>query len=204
MPTHKGTSQTDITMGSGGSSATQNTSFEFDATNATLASLQYLDLATGMDRRYSAYELRVTGPTGAVIATFAARYKAWTDAGSATGPKTINLSNNFVPPAAGSAPAWPSSATTMAERSWSQAAFDGAGGLFATLRGNWQVRTTVQTGATVIQTVVDQTESLLRLHMVYLAGDIVLLDNVVTMTAHGAIKGRLTLDPPDITDRFVP
>ncbi|MFV8753338.1 hypothetical protein ACNOYE_22545 [Nannocystaceae bacterium ST9] len=204
MPTHKGTSQTDITIGSGGTSATETTSFEFDATYATVGNFQYLDLATGADRRYSAYELRITNATGAVIATFAARYKAWIDAGSATGPKTVKLTDNFVPLPNGNAPAWPSSAATIAERTWSQAAFDGAGGLFATLRGNWQVRTTVQTGASVIQTVVDQTESLLRLHMVYLAGDIVLLDNVVTMTSTGAIKGRLTLDPPDITDRFIP
>jgi hypothetical protein len=204
MPTHKGTSQTDITIGSGGTSAAGTTSFEFDATYATTGNLQYLDLASGTDRRYSAYQLIITDATGGVIATFAARYKAWIDAGSATGPKSINLTNNFVPLPNGSSPAWPSTAATIAERSWSQAAFDASGGLFATLQGNWQVRTTVQTGASVIQTVVDQTDSLLRLHMVYLAGDVVLLDNVVTMTAAGSIKGKLTLDPPDITDRFIP
>jgi hypothetical protein len=204
MPTHKGTSQTDITIGSGGNSATETTSFEFDATYATSGNLQYLDLAAGTDRRYSAYQLIITSSTGSVIATFAARYKAWIDAGSATGPKQVNLSNVFVPLPNGSSPAWPTTAATIAERTWSQAAFDASGGVFATMRGNWQVRTTVQTGATVIQTVVDQTDSLLRLHMVYLAGDIVLLDNVVTMTATGAIKGRLTLDPPDVTDRFIP
>lgn len=204
MPTHKGTSQTDIVISGGASSSTQKTSFDFDATYATLGNLQYLDLATGADRRYSAYELRIMGSTGAVIATFAARYKAWIDAGSASGPKSVDLTNNFVPVPNGSSPAWPSSAATIAERSWSQAAFDSSGGLFATLHGHWQVRTTAQTGASVIQTVVDQTESLLRLHMVYLVGDIVLLDNVVTMTATGTIKGKLTLDPPDITDRFIP
>lgn len=204
MPTHKGTSQTDITIGTGGTSATETTTFEFDATYATSGNLQYLDLATGADRRYSAYELIITNATGSVLATFCARYKAWIDAGSATGPKTVTLVDNFVPVPSGSAPAWPSSAATIAERTWSQAAFDSSGGVFATLSGNWQVRTTVQTGGTVIQTVVDQTESLLRLHMVYLAGDVVLLDNVVTMTAVAAVKGKLTLDPPDVTDRFIP
>jgi hypothetical protein len=204
MPTHKGTSQSDILIGGGGNSATETTSFEFDATYATGGSLQYLDLATSADRRYSAYQLIITSTSGAVLATFAARYKAWIDAGSATGPKSADLTNSFTPGASGTSPAWPSSAATIADRSWSQAAFDGSSGLFATMNGNWQVRATVQTGASVIQTVVDQTESLLRLHVVYLNGTIVLLDNVVTMTASGAIKGRLTLDPPDVTDRFIP
>lgn len=204
MPTHKGTSQTDITIGSGGTTATETTTFEFDATYATVGTLQFADLTSTNDRRYSAYDLRVTSSTGALLAGFAARYRAWIDNGSSTGPRAMTRTDTFVPLPSGSTPTWPTSPVTTAERTWGQAVFDGTGGTFATLRGNWQLRTTVQSGASVIQTVVDQTDTLLRVHLVYMTGTTVLLDNVVTMTAVGAIKGRLTLDPPDVTDRFVP
>lgn len=204
MPTHKGTSQTDITIGSGGTTATETTTFDFDATYATTGNLQFTDLTSSSDRRYSAYELRITNATGSLLATFAARYRAWIDNGSSTGPRLMTRSDNFTPVPNGNSPSWPASPITTAERTWGQAVFDGSGGTFATLRGNWQLRTTVQTGGTVIQTVVDQTDALLRVHLVYMSGSTVLLDNVVTMTAVGSVKGRLTLDPPDVTDRFVP
>ncbi|MCA9687381.1 MAG: hypothetical protein KC457_34790 [Myxococcales bacterium] len=204
MPTHQGKSQTDITLGGEGSSITEDTSFEFAATHGLGAQLQVKDLAPGTDRQYTAYELVVNDPAGGPVATMAARYKAWVDRGSASGQKTIDITNTFDPQPDGASPTWPSTADTVAERSWKVDCFDAAGNLFGTAQANWQLRSTVQTGAKVIQTVVDQDSEMLRVHLVYLAGDVVLLDTVVTMTGAVAVKGRVSADPPDVTDRFIP
>lgn len=205
MPTHQGKTQTDIVIGDGGISATENTEFEFNATYSGVGSLQYLDLAPGTDRQYSAYELIVADAVGNPVATFAARYKAWIDRGTATGPKQIDITNEFNPAPAGSSPAWPLSFQTSADRVWRTDVFDRSGSLYCQAWATWSVRTTV-VGATsyVIQTVVDQTSGLLRLHLVYLDGAAVMLDTVVTMLASVQTTGALESDPPDITDTFSP
>lgn len=204
MPTHQGQTQTDIVLGDGGSSMTESTSFDFSATYSGLGDLQVEDLASGTDRQNTSYELAIKDATGSTIATLAARYKAWVDRGSATGNKTIDITNNFNPPADGSSPSWPPTAETTALRAWSVKVFDRASDLFGEAQGEWQVRTTVQTGASVIQTIVDQTDSLLRLHLVYLDGAVVINDVVVEMSASVSVQGSLTADPPDVSDRFTP
>jgi hypothetical protein len=205
MPTHQGKTQTDILIGQGGENAEEFSEFEFLATYSTSANLQYADLAPGTDRQYGGYELRVTNITGAVLATFAARYKAWIDRGSATGPKTINITNTFTPAPSGSSPNWPLAAVTTADREWRVDTFDATGNLYAQLWATWQFRTTVYNpAATVIQTVTDQTDGLLRVHLVYMEGLIVLLDVVATATAKAVVNGKVTADPPDVIDRFTP
>ncbi len=205
MPTHQGTTQTDILVGGGGDSAQVHTEFEFFATYASTASLEYADLAPGTDRQYSGYELIVRDPMGAPLAAFAARYKSWIDRGSATGSKTIDIQNSFNPAPSGSTPSWPLSAATTADREWSVDTFDTKGDLYAKLYGTWQVRSTVASKtATVVQTVTDQTDALLRVHLVYMDGATVLLDVVATMPAGAMVSGGVTADPPDVIDRFTP
>jgi hypothetical protein len=206
MPTHQGKTQTDIVIGDGGESASEHTEFEFLATYSGAGNLQYADLAPGTDRQFSAYELIITEPaTGMTIATMAARYKAGIDRGSATGNKTINITNTFNPAPGGSTPTWPLTYQTSAERVWRVDTFDKKSNLYASAYATWGVRTTVGiAGAYVIQTVVDQTDSLLRVHLVYLNGSVVLLDTVVTMLATVTVTGSVTQDPPDITDTFIP
>lgn len=205
MPTHQGKTQTDILIGDGGESAQEHSEFEFFATYATTATLQYADLAPGTDRQYGGYELIVRNSNGAVLATFAARYKAWIDRGSASGPKTIDITNNFNPAPVGSSPAWPLNAKTTADREWRVDTFDSRGNLFAQLYTFWQLRTTVTSSrATVIQTVTDQTDSLLRVHYVYMDGQVVLLDLVASMPAAATVVGSVTADPPDVIDKFTP
>ncbi|NVB42433.1 hypothetical protein G6O69_31710 [Pseudenhygromyxa sp. WMMC2535] len=207
MPTHQGQTQTDITLaGSRGSSDSivEGTSFDFSATHALSGALQVEDLAAGTDRQYTAYELVVRDPTGATLATLAARYKAWVDRGSAEGAKDVAIDSDYDPAAAGSSPSWPISAATVAERSWKVETFDDVGNLFATAHASWQVRSTVQAGARVIQTVVDQSDALLRVHLVYLDGDVVLLDMVVSMTGGVSVAGSISADPADVSDRFTP
>lgn len=205
MPTHQGKTQTDILIGGGGDSASEHTEFEFNATYATTATLEYADLAPGTDRQYSGYELVVRDATGGVIATFAARFKSWIDRGSATGPKTINITNSCTPAPSGSLPNWPLSPMTTADREWRVDTFDGTGNLYAHLYSTWQLWTTVTSkSATVIQTVTDQTDDLLRVHLVYMDGVVVLLDVVATMPSAAKVIGAVTADPPDVTDRFSP
>lgn len=204
MPTHQGQSQTDIILNGGGNSITEDTSFDFNATYGQLGDLQVLDLAPGSDRQYMAYELSVRDATGATVATFAARYKAWVDRGSADGRKSITINNTFNPVPDGNSPNWPSTADTTAERVWKVDTFDDSGNLFGTAQASWQVRTTVERGARVIQTVVDQDANLLRLHLVYLQGNVVLLDVVTTMDGAVTTQGTVVADPPDVTDRFTP
>lgn len=204
MPTHQGTTHTDILIGDGGENIQESSEFEFYATYASTATLEYADLAPGTDRNYSGYELVVRDSAGSVLATFAARYKAWIDRGTATGPKTINIVNNFTPPPSGSLPTWPLSTATTADREWRVDSFDQKSNLYAQAYALWQVRSTVMSGSSVIQTVTDQTDSLLRVHLVYLQGRTILLDTVATMTATATAIGNVTLDPPDVTDRFTP
>lgn len=205
MPTHQGKTQTDITTGGGGgASITETSAFEYSATYTGAASLHFADYGAGTDRQYSAYELIVRDSTGSTLASVAARYKAWVDRGSATGDKAITIDNTFNPNPDGNSPAFPTSPTTSAERAWKVDTFDATGNLFATAQANWQVRTTVASGGRVIQTVVDQTDDLLRLSLVYLSGDTVLLDAVVSLTGSVRVNGRVTADPPDVTDRFYP
>lgn len=205
MPTHQGKTQTTILIGDGGDSAQVYSEFEFDATYATTATFDHLDLAPGTDRQYSGYELVVRDSAGAVLATFAARYKAWIDRGSATGPKKIKIVNNFNPPPNGSSPNWPLSAVTTADREWRVDTFDSAGNAYAQLYANWQLRSTVASStATVIQTVTDQTDKLLRVHLVYMDGAVVLLDVVASMPATPKVVGKVVADPPDVVDRFTP
>lgn len=206
MPTHQGKTQTDIVIGDGGESASEHTEFEFIATYSGTGNLQYADLAPGTDRQYSAYELIITEPaTGMTIATMAARYKAWIDVGTAKGKKTINITNTFNPAPSGSLPNWPLAYQTSADRVWRVDTFDKKSNVYAKAWATWGVRTTVGIAtAYVIQTIVDQTPSLLRVHLVYLNGSAVLLDTVVTMQASVAVTGTVTQDPPDITDTFSP
>lgn len=204
MPTHQGKTHTDILIGDGGENIQESSEFEFSATYASTATLEYADLAPGTDRNYSGYELVVRDSAGSVIATFAARYKAWIDRGSATGPKSINIVNSFTPPPSGSLPTWPLSAVTTTDREWRVDSFDATSNLYAQAFATWQLRTTVMSGATVIQTVTDQTDTLLRVHLVYMQGRTILLDTVATMTASAKAVGKVTLDPPDVTDRFTP
>jgi hypothetical protein len=204
MPTHQGKTHTDILIGDGGDNVHESSEFEFSATYATTATLDFADLAPGTDRNYSGYELIVRNATGGVLATFAARYKAWIDLGTATGPKTISIVNTFTPAPSGSLPTWPLSAVTTADREWRVDTFDPDSNLYAKLFATWQLRTTVASGATVIQTVTDQTDSLLRVHLVYMSGPTVYLDLVASMTATATVGEKLTADPPDVTDRFTP
>ncbi|HVI03215.1 MAG TPA: hypothetical protein VM869_31175 [Enhygromyxa sp.] len=204
MPTHQGKTHTDILIGDGGENVQESSEFEFSATYATTATLEYADLAPGTDRCYSGYELLVRDSAGLVIATFAARYKAWIDRGSATGPKTIDIVNNFTPAPSGSQPGWPLSPVTTTEREWRVDAFDATGNLYAQAYATWQLRSTVATGATVIQTVTDQTDTLLRVNLVYMTGRTVHLTVVASMFASAKVVGRVTADPPDVTDRFTP
>jgi hypothetical protein len=206
MPTHQGKTQTDIVIGDGGEEVSEHTEFEFIATYSGTGNLQYADLAPGTDRQYSAYELIITEPvTGSVLATMAARYKAGIDVGSATGNKTIDITNTFNPAPTGSTPNWPLAYQTSADRAWRVNTYDKKSNLYASPYAAWGVRTTVGIAtAYVIQTIVDQTPSLLRLHLVYLNGSVVLLDCVVTMQSTVAVKGSITQDPPDVTDTFSP
>jgi hypothetical protein len=207
MPTHQGKTQTDIVIGDGGDSVSEHTEFEFLATYSGSGNLQYADLAPGTDRQYSAYQLIITEPVtgGATLATMSARYKAGIDVGSAKGNKTINISNTFNPAPSGSLPNWPLAYQTSADRVWRVDTFDKKSNLYASAWASWSVRTTVGIAtAYVIQTVVDQTPTMLRVHLVYLNGSSVLLDTVVTMTAGVTITGTVTKDPPDITDTFSP
>lgn len=205
MPTHQGKTQTTILIGDGGESAQEDSEFEFAATYATNATFEYADLAPGTDRQYGGYELVVRDATGAVLATFAARYKAWIDRGSATGPKTISIVNTFNPAPDGSSPNWPLSAVTTADREWRVDAYDSASNLYAQLYATWQLRSTVVgREGRVIQTVTDQTDTLLRVHLVYMDGPVVLLDVVASMPSIAKVTGSLMADPPDVIDRFTP
>lgn len=205
MPTHQGKTQTTILIGDGGESAQENSELEFTATYATNATLEHLDLAPGTDRQYGGYELVVRDSAGAVLATFAARYKAWIDQTSKSQTKTITIDNTFNPLPGGSAPNWPLSAVTTADREWRVDTFDQKGNLFAGLNATWQLRSTVTSpSARVIQTVTDQTDGLLRVHLVYMDGVVVLLDVVATMPAVATVAGNVTADPPDVIDRFTP
>lgn len=206
MPTHQGKSQTDIVVGDAGESASEHTEFEFNATYSSSGNLQFVDLAPGTDRQYSAYELIITEPaSGTTLATMAARYKAGIDLGSSPGPKTISITNTFTPAPAGSTPNWPLAFQTSADRVWEVNTFDKKANLYARAWASWGVRTTVGVAsAYVIQTVVDQTATLLRVHLVYLNGSTVLLDTIVTMQASVTVTGSITQDPPDITDTFSP
>lgn len=206
MPTHQGKTQTDILIGDGGDSTSEHSEFEFAATYSGAGNLQYADLAPGTDRQYSAYELIITEPaSGATLATLAARYKAWIDVYSATGKKKIDITNTFSPAPSGSSPNWPLAFQTSAERQWSVDTFDRKSNLYAVASATWSVRTTVNVAtAYVIQTIVDQTPAMLRVHLVYLNGTAVLLDTVVTMIASVNVTGGVTKDPPDITDTFLP
>jgi hypothetical protein len=206
MPTHQGKTQTDIVIAEAGDAASEHSEFEFTATYGGGGNLQYADLAPGTDRQYGAYQLIITEPaTGTTIATMAARYKAWIDVGTAKGKKTISINNVFTPAPSGSTPSWPLSYQTSAARTWHVDTFDRRSNLYARAWATWAVRTTVGVaGAYVIQTVVDQTSGLLRVHLVYLNGTSVLLDTIVTMTANVTTTGTVTEDPPDITDVFYP
>jgi hypothetical protein len=207
LPTHQGKTQTDIVIGDGGDSVSEHTEFEFTATYSGSGNLQYADLAPGTDRQYGAYELIISDPAtgGATLATMAARYKAGIDVGSAKGKKTINIGNTFTPAPTGSTPNWPLAYQTSADRVWRVDTFDKKSNLYASAWATWSVRTTVAVAtAYVIQTVVDQTPAMLRVHLVYLNGSTVLLDTVVTMLAGVTITGLVTQDPPDITDTFSP
>ncbi len=206
MPTHQGKTQTDIVIGDGGDSASEHSEFEFMATYSAVGDLQYVDLAPGTDRQYSAYELLIKQPaSGLTIATMAARYKAWIDVGSAKGNKSIDISNTFNPAPNGSSPNWPLAYQTSADRLWRVDTFDRKSNRYATAWAKWTVRTTVvSTTSYVIQTIVDQTPAMLRLHLVYLDGTAVLLDTIVTMIGSVSVTGTVTKDPPDITDTFSP
>ncbi len=205
MPTHQGKSQTDILIGDGGESAAEHTEFELFSTYASNATLEYVDFAPTSDRQYSGYELIVRDATGAVLATFAARYKAWIDRGSAGGNKVITINNVFSPAPSGNSPSWPLSATTTTSREWRVDTFDPKSNMYAQLYGTWQLRSTVMSRtARVIQTVTDQTDSLLRVHLVYMDGAVVLLDVVASMPATPTVTGSITADPPDVIDRFTP
>jgi hypothetical protein len=206
MPTHQGKTQTDIVIADAGDSAAQHSEFEFNATYSGVGNLQYVDLAPGTDRQYSAYELLISGSTGGpTIATMAARYKAWIDLGTAKGKKSIDITNTFNPAPNGSSPNWPLAYQTSADRVWRVDTFDRKSNLYARAWATWNVRTTVLVPtAYVIQTIVDQTSSLLRVHLVYLDGTAVLLDTIVTMVADVSVTGGVTKDPPDITDTFTP
>ena len=206
MPTHQGKTQTDIVIGDGGDSASEHSEFEFMATYSAAGNLQYVDLAPGTDRQYSAYELIITQPaSGQTIATMAARYKAWIDVGTAKGKKSIDITNTFNPAPSGSSPNWPLAYQTSADRLWRVDTFDRRSNLYATAWAKWTVRTTVSVATSyVIQTVVDQTPAMLRLHLVYLDGTAVLLDTIVTMLSSVSVTGTVSKDPPDITDAFSP
>jgi hypothetical protein len=207
MPTHQGKTQTDIVIGDGGEEVSEHTEFEFLATYSGAGNLQFADLAPGTDRQYSAYELIITQPVtgGAVLATMSARYKAGIDVGTAPGNKTINITNTFTPAPTGSTPNYPLAYQTSADRAWRVNTYDKKSNLYASPYASWGVRTTVgMATAYVIQTIVDQTPSLLRVHLVYLNGAAVLLDCVVTMTSTVTVKGSITQDPPDVTDTFTP
>ena len=205
MPTHRGKTQTDILIGGGGDSGEQHTEFEFDSIYSTVATLDYADLAPGSDRQSAGYQLILRDSAGSVLATFAARYKAWVDRGSATGPKTIDIQNSFTPAPSGSNPGWPLYGSTTADRSWKVDLFDSAGGLYARQSANWQLRSEIlsRTGK-VIQTVTDQTADLLRVQLVYMEGMSVLLTVTSVMIASSTHTGSVTGDPPDVHDRFTP
>jgi hypothetical protein len=205
MPTHQGKTQTDIVIGDTGESASEHSEFEISATYSGGGNFQFADLAPGTDRQYSAYELIISDATGNPLATLAARYKAWIDVGSATGNKSISINNAFTPAPNGSTPNWPLTSQTSADRTWRVDTFDKKANLYARAWATWGVRTTVTVAtAYVIQTVVDQTPAMLRLHLVYLNGTSVLLDTIVTMTASVTVTGAINQDPPDITDLFTP
>lgn len=208
MPTHQGKTQTDIVIGDGGESPSTAASseFEFNATYSGSGNLRYADLAPGTDRQYSAYELIITDPaTGTTLAKMAARYKAGLDLGSAQGNKVISITNAFTPAPTSSSTLWPFAYQTSAERAWEVNTYDANSNLYARAWASWAVRTTVGSGnAYVIQTIVDQTSTLLRVNLVYLDGSTVLLDTVVTMQASVTVTGSVTQDPPDITDTFIP
>jgi len=208
MPTHQGSTETIIIFpppDDDDDEATQTTNFEFEATYTGAATLEVADLAPKQDRRYTDSELVLRDATGAPIATFAARYKAWVDRGSATTQKRVTLTDSYVPVPDGDSPVWPISFASSAHRSWKVDTFDPAGGLFAQQWLAWEVRTTMASSTGIVaQSVTDQTDGLLRVQLVYMEGANVLLTVVATITASASVGGGVTADPPDVTDLFSP
>lgn len=203
MPTHQGKTQTDIVISDGGGAhATQQSSFEFDASYSDSMTLQYLDAASGASNQDSRYELVLKDATGATLATFAAKYTAQGTLGSATSLGTTKT-NTWNPSPNGNTPAWPTGTATSATRQW-QVVCTKAGATFGTHEARWDFVSTVKSGGSVGQVVSTQTNGQLVVTLTYTEGRTVLL--TVEATCDGAVTtgGGVQAGTPSVTDTFSP
>lgn len=202
VPTHQGKSQTDIVVGDAGESATQHSSFEFDASYSDSMTLQYLDAASGASNQDSRYELVLKDAAGTTLATFAAKYTAQGTLGTATSLNTTK-SNTWSPSPSGNTPTWPTGTPTSATRQW-QVVCTKAGQTFGTHQARWDFVSTVKSGGSVGQVVSTQDDDQLVVTLTYTEGRTVLLTVEVTCEAVVTTVGGVQAGTPSVTDTFTP
>jgi hypothetical protein len=203
MPTHQGTSQTDIVISGGGSkSMTLDGRFAFDATYGTSANFQYKDNAPSQNNEDSNYELKILNVAGATIATFAAEYTVDLVAGSGT---TVNSTrtNTFNPSPNGNTPTFPSLWATHATRDWSISSTH-SGSAFGTFTSAWKFASTVVSGGSVSYAVNTQNNDELNVTLTYSDGTSTILTVVVTCYAKATVAGGVQLGSVSRTDNLQP
>lgn len=203
MPTHKGTSQTDITIsGGGGKSITLDGRIEFTANYGTSANFQYKDNAPSQNNEDSDYELKVLDVTGATIATFAAGYTVDPVPGTGTTVSSTRT-NTFTPSPNGSSPTYPSAWATEGTRDWSISSTHG-GSAFGGFNSSWKFASTVVSGGSVSYAVNTQNNDELTVTLTYSDGSSTILDVVVTCYAKATVAGGVQLGSPSVTDNLAP
>jgi hypothetical protein len=202
MPTHQGTSQTDITIGSGGRSITLDGRIEYTATYGTSANFQYKDNAPSQNNEDSNYEVKVLDVTGATLATFAAEYTVDPVPGTGTSV-TSTRTNTFNPSPNGNTPTFPSAWATHSTRAWSISSTHG-GSAFGGFNSDWKFASTIATGGSVSYAVNTQNNDQLTVTLTYTYGGSTILEVVVTCYAKATVAGGVQLGSPSVTDNLQP
>ncbi|MCA9696057.1 MAG: hypothetical protein KC431_00945 [Myxococcales bacterium] len=202
MPTHQGTSQTDIIIGDGGNSITLDASFGFTATYPNTLTFLYKNHSPGADNENSSYTLKAIDSNNKVVATFSARYKVDPVTGSATNISSTR-GNTFSPTPTGSATSFPSSWETYAKRNWSISSTS-SGSTFAGFDCEWEFATTVGSGGSVSQSVTTQNDGTLEITLVFTKGGSTVLSVDVTCPASATATTGVTLGSVSRTDDIQP
>lgn len=176
MPTHKGTSQTDITIGSGGTGVTLTAALSWTLTTDSPIEVRADDASAplAVDGTQRAALLDATGATlGTLYTAFRAEATA---AGATEGSRS--RSDEASPLPVGGGVVWPTAPESAAVRDWSAFA-TGLGELAA----SFELATTGAAGVVVDQVVYSQTPDRLELRLTFRSGRTVLAEGVVVFEA---------------------
>lgn len=196
MPTHKGTSQTDITIGSGGTTMTTVVSFDLLlAEGETSVEGPRLELRSGSD----AWSIELADTTGGSMATIGV---AWTSAVLGAHSVSTTTRAHASPEASSGAPAWPGLPTAGASRDWEQTLTQ-RGRPWAIGHLSFELAAEAGPGTELGLTLVDALDHELGLHVEVSTGGRVVLSGTVQLTVRfWPIERGLVAASPLIDDEL--